>query len=302
MDYSLRIPATEKRIKILEEKSTSKKLLPKIKDILFKPKEVPLTNFNPNNICIRLREFTDEHKPSTLLKLTFTKTKTGYTDEREDLGLGITKGLLQKAKDLGYEKWGQVSTQSVEYDLGNNIQVLSQELKPVGTILKIESKTQSGLDKAMKLLSVHESEKIEKNAAVLLAEKLKLMSTTDLSATIKLMVRVTTLRSAQKFVKDFAKTNKWEDYPNIDKFDHLHEELIEMSKLLRYKTEKEKADCIKKDKEEFVDGIGDLFFGTCRLANQLNVDIEDAFNLVRKRIISKYKNAKSEAKPKGKKV
>ena len=33
---------------------------------------------------------------------------------------------------------------------------------------------------------------------------------------------------AQKFVKEFALKNGWKDDPNIDKFDHLHEELLEM--------------------------------------------------------------------------
>lgn len=109
--------------------------------------------------------------------------------------------------------------------------------------------------------------------------------------------KIKTIKDAQKLVKDFAKRNHWKDLPNIDKFDHLHEELIEMSKLLRYKNEKERIETIKKNKAEFVDGIGDLFFGLCRLANQLNVDMEEAFKFVSKDIIKKYKGRKSEAKP-----
>ena len=99
---------------------------------------------------------------------------------------------------------------------------------------------------------------------------------------------VKTIKDAQKLVRDFAKRNNWKDVPNVDKFDHLHEELVEMSQYLRYKTEKERIECIKKNKEIFKDGIGDLFFGTCRLANQLGVDIEDAFNVVQKEILAKY--------------
>jgi len=38
----------------------------------------------------------------------------------------------------------------------------------------------------------------------------------------------------------------------------------------------------------FVDGIGDLFFGLCRLANQLDVDVEEAFSLVKTQIFEKY--------------
>ena len=36
------------------------------------------------------------------------------------------------------------------------------------------------------------------------------------------------IKEAQEFVRDFTRKNKWKDVPNIDKFDHLHEELIEM--------------------------------------------------------------------------
>lgn len=109
--------------------------------------------------------------------------------------------------------------------------------------------------------------------------------------------KVKTIKEAQKFVKKFAAENGWEDFPNIDKFDHLHEELIEMSRLLRYKNKKEMEKTIKERRNEFIDGIGDLFFGTCRLANQLNIDIESAFNVVSKEIVNKYKGKKSETKP-----
>lgn len=104
------------------------------------------------------------------------------------------------------------------------------------------------------------------------------------------------ISDAQNVVKRFTIENNWEDIPNIDKFDHLHEELIEMSKLLRYKTESDRIEIVESQKEQFTDGIGDLFYGLCRLANQLNVDIESSFNEVRYKIESKYKNQK-EIKP-----
>ena len=104
-----------------------------------------------------------------------------------------------------------------------------------------------------------------------------------------------TMKDAQKLVREFAKNNdkatgldRWKDYPNIDKFDHLHEELIEMSRHLRYRTRKEREKIIVDKKEIFVDGIGDLFFALCRLANQLDVDIEDAFNMVKENIFKRY--------------
>ncbi len=100
--------------------------------------------------------------------------------------------------------------------------------------------------------------------------------------------RITTIKDAQKFLRGFSKRNRWKDVPNVDKFDHLHEELIEMSQYLRYKTEKERIKFVEENKEIFVDGIGDLFFGLCRLANQLGVDVEKAFNLVKDSILEKY--------------
>ncbi len=111
---------------------------------------------------------------------------------------------------------------------------------------------------------------------------------------------IQTMRDAQAFVKYFAKTSfkatgddRWRDYPNVDKFDHLHEELIEMSRKLRYRSKKDRVRIIHDEKEVFVDGIGDLFFALCRLANQLNVDIEDAFESVHKSIFKRYSSKKS---------
>ena len=106
--------------------------------------------------------------------------------------------------------------------------------------------------------------------------------------------KITTMKDAQKLVKQFAENNQWKDEPNIDKFDHLHEELIEMSQHLRYKSEEERKEFVEQNKEIFVDGVGDLFFGLCRLANQLNVDIEEAFDLVKKEVFSKYNKQGSE--------
>jgi len=106
--------------------------------------------------------------------------------------------------------------------------------------------------------------------------------------------KITTMKDAQALVKEFAQRNNWKDTPNIDKFDHLHEELLEMSQHLRYKTEEERIKLIQEKKEIFVDGIGDLFFGTCRLANQLDVDIEEAFNMVKTAILDKYNHKNPE--------
>lgn len=105
---------------------------------------------------------------------------------------------------------------------------------------------------------------------------------------------ITTMKDAQKLVKEFAERNQWKDVPNVDKFDHLHEELIEMSQHLRYKNEDKRVQTIKEKKSIFVDGIGDLFFALCRLANQLDVDIEEAFNIVKTEILAKYNHKNPE--------
>ena len=96
------------------------------------------------------------------------------------------------------------------------------------------------------------------------------------------------IKEAQRFVKDFAVKQNWEDSPNVDKFDHLHEELIEMSKLLRYKNKEERISVIKEKQAEFKDGIGDLLFAICRVANQLDIDMEEAFHFVKDRISTKF--------------
>src|SRR5438067_729507 len=96
--------------------------------------------------------------------------------------------------------------------------------------------------------------------------------------------KITTLKDAQLLVKEFAKRNKWEDFPNVDKFDHVHEELLEMSKHLRYKTREEREQLINDHKDIFLDGMGDVLFALCRLSNQLGIDMEEAFNMVKDNI------------------
>jgi len=107
------------------------------------------------------------------------------------------------------------------------------------------------------------------------------------------------IKDAQEFVKSFAIKANWDDSPCIDKFDHLHEELIEMSKLLRYKDKEKMVQVINENNEQFKDGMGDLFFATCRLANQLNIDLEDSFNFVKYKIVKRFTGiTESEAKEK----
>ncbi len=108
--------------------------------------------------------------------------------------------------------------------------------------------------------------------------------------------KITSMSDAQKLLRLFAARNKWKDSPNVDKFDHLHEELTEMSKFLRYKSPEEREQAIIEHRQEFLDGIGDHFFGLCRLANQLGIDIEEAFNMVKGEILDKYDHKNAENK------
>ena len=107
---------------------------------------------------------------------------------------------------------------------------------------------------------------------------------------------VRTLKAAQRLVRVFARQRGWEDVPNLDMFDHLHEELIEMSQYLRYKDTAARLETVAKNKDVFVDGIGDLLFGICRLANQLDVDKDDAFNQAAECIFRKSREGGREMK------
>ena len=99
---------------------------------------------------------------------------------------------------------------------------------------------------------------------------------------------IKTISEAQQLVKDFVLRNNWDDSPNIDKFDHLHEELTEMSRLLRYKNQEERLQVLHEHHAEFLDDMGDLLFATCRLANQLQINLDEAFNSVSKNILERY--------------
>lgn len=96
------------------------------------------------------------------------------------------------------------------------------------------------------------------------------------------------LKEAQRIVKEFAEKKGWKDEPGMDKFDHIHEELIEMSQHLRYLNLGERRKALEDKRDLFEDGIGDVLFGILRLANQLKVDAEKAFGLTRKEIERKY--------------
>lgn len=103
-----------------------------------------------------------------------------------------------------------------------------------------------------------------------------------------------TIKECQEVVKEFAEQNSWKDFPNIDKIDHLHEELVEISQNIRYKSKEESEKFVEENKELFEGEIGDLFFGVVRLANQFGVDLNKAFEMTRKKAFEKYSGNKSE--------
>ena len=109
------------------------------------------------------------------------------------------------------------------------------------------------------------------------------------------------LNTAQNIIREFSRNNQWDDAPCIDKFDHLHEELVEMSQHLRYHSSEERKRIIEVKHDVFVDGIGDLLFGVLRLANQVNVDAEVAFRKSAADITVRYHQKNETAKEAAKK-
>lgn len=103
------------------------------------------------------------------------------------------------------------------------------------------------------------------------------------------------IREAQNIVKEFSERNGWEDFPNIDKIDHLHEELIEVSQYLRYKSKEERIIFVKDNSDLFTEEMGDVMFGLCRLANQLNIDLNDGFEMTKEKVFKKYNDKKAES-------
>ena len=102
------------------------------------------------------------------------------------------------------------------------------------------------------------------------------------------------IKEAQGVVKEFSERNGWEDFPNIDKIDHLHEELVEVSQYLRYKNKEERIKFVKDNKDLFTNEIGDIMFGLCRLSNQLGVDLTEGFEKTKDKAFEKYRGKKSE--------
>jgi hypothetical protein len=175
-DYSIRIPVNNYRLQFLEKNGTNKQILSGITDIMYKPVGVDMRKYHPNKTCLRLRQ--SFGKESTLVEITTIKTGTGYTDDKKVFGEGATADLKKMAGEMGYEPWGEMTVSSTEYTLpiGKNlVSCLYQEIKPVGKFIKIEAPSSSAISNTIKAFKVTNKEIIERNAAVLLAEKMGLI-------------------------------------------------------------------------------------------------------------------------------
>lgn len=175
-DISIRILSKPERIEYLENNSAAKRELPKIHDWMFKPMGITLDEYHPNRICLRLREFED--KTATLVELETIKADIGYQDKRKIFGEGESNDLKEKASNMGYEVWGEMLVSSVEYKIlvdSEEVVVLRQTIDPIGEFLKIETGSEKALVELLGIFGVLDEEKIERNSAVLLGEKLGLI-------------------------------------------------------------------------------------------------------------------------------
>jgi hypothetical protein len=176
-DYSIRFPTTIERLEKIEALTKSKKLLPRITDLMYKPISKGLDEYDPKLICMRLRVFEDQS--ATLVELRVIKKDVGYTDERTDYGRGTKEEMEAKLETMGYEYWGGMETTSWEYIIEVNsekVMVLYQENKPVGSLIKVEAPSFESLVKTMETLGIRDEEKIERNMVALLAEMLGMNS------------------------------------------------------------------------------------------------------------------------------
>jgi len=179
-DYSIRIPVNNYRLQFLEKNGTNKQLLSGITDTMYKPVGVNLGEYPPDKTCLRLRQ--SFGKESTLVEITTLKRGTRYTDEKNIFGEGNTADLKKIATKMGYEPWGEMTVSSTEYTVAigkNLVSCLYQEIKPVGKFIKIEAPSSFALGNVIKAFKVTNSEKIERNAAMLLAEKMNLIISTS---------------------------------------------------------------------------------------------------------------------------
>lgn len=96
-------------------------------------------------------------------------------------------------------------------------------------------------------------------------------------------------KEAQELIKIYSDNFNWRKIPNSDKFEQLHRELNQLEENLKYKTDEEKKEYIETHQSHFDQGIGNLLFAFIRLANQLNVNVEHAFNKSKDNILSKFK-------------
>jgi hypothetical protein len=102
------------------------------------------------------------------------------------------------------------------------------------------------------------------------------------------------ISNAQQFVRRFAIQRNWVDKPNVDKFDHLHEELSEIAAHFVGKTEQTRVAVIQRRHASLESEVGYFYFGFCQLATLIDVDVQTTFNTAKTRISTKYQDSGSE--------
>lgn len=171
VDFSIRIPATEERIRLLSQVAKERKTLTPVRDYLMRPEKTKLADYRPEEICMRLRIYEAGDEPALLDELKYVRSALGYTEERTCYGTGEVKELVDRAKAMGYVRWGTLQVRSEEYTIDGGTKVLLQRICPVGEYLKIEAPSEEKLKEVLKMLGAEESERVVKNAAVLLYEQ-----------------------------------------------------------------------------------------------------------------------------------
>ena len=163
MDYVIRIKLTNKIEEILTKSAIQKKELSPITDFFYKPKDMALKQFNPNQVIVRLRKFSDRE---TITKIKIIKAEIGYTDKKEQLN------------DLeNYEQWGQFTASSIRYQIKLNEQTINvlKENFPFGKFIKIEAPSEQLLRNAIDFFEVEPKDIIQKNSTALFAESMRLI-------------------------------------------------------------------------------------------------------------------------------
>jgi hypothetical protein len=178
-DYSVFLKANEAHVAHLQQLDHSPKRWTPIEDIFFLPKNKTLQQYNPYDICMRLRTPLEGTAKSSLDEIVIQPHKEGYTTHTTYRETGSKETLLDRADVLGYEQWGAIVRRSYAYVIHlsqqETVSVSYQDIDPLGSYLKVEAQTEHALASVLDMLFVKHKDIIYKNSAVLLAEQMGLL-------------------------------------------------------------------------------------------------------------------------------